>query len=109
MPISWLAAHFLDALLAGHGAARPLAGAGVGLGPLAAHRQTLAVPQAAVAADGLEAVDVLVDLAAQRPFHRIFTVENGGDARQLVVAQFLGPPLRIYVRLLAHPQRQGRP
>src|SRR5689334_638344 len=54
------AAHLLDALLAGHGLARPLAGAGVGLGALAAHRQAAPVPRAAVAVDVLEARDVLL-------------------------------------------------
>ena len=50
-----LAAHFLDALLAGDGLARALAGAGVGPGALAADRQTAAMPQAAIAADVLAA------------------------------------------------------
>ena len=52
-------------LLAGDGLLRALAGAGVGLGALAAHRQAAAVPDALVAADLDLAADVGGDLAAQ--------------------------------------------
>src|SRR5262249_40318075 len=75
-----LPAHFLDALLGRDRLARPLAGAGVGLGALAADRQAAAVPEAAVALDLLEAVDVLVYLAAQRAFDGVLAVEDGRDA-----------------------------
>src|SRR5438105_1886495 len=46
---------FLHTLLARDGLARPLAGPGVGSGPLPAHRQAAPVPDAPVAADVLEA------------------------------------------------------
>src|SRR4051812_6922840 len=59
------AALLLDALLAGHGLARPLTGAGVGAGALAAHRQAAAVPEPAVALDVLEAGNVGLHQAAQ--------------------------------------------
>src|SRR5262249_14182967 len=35
--------------------------------------------------------------------------EDGGQAGQVVVAQFLGSPLRVDVGLFAEPQRQRRP
>ncbi len=54
-------------LLHTDGAARSLAGAGVGLGPLAAHRQALVVTDAAVAVDLLKALEIPVPpLAEQR-------------------------------------------
>src|SRR6476660_1198629 len=56
-------------LLAGDGALRALAGARVGLCPLAAHRQATAVPQALVAADLDLAADVGLHLAAQITLH----------------------------------------
>src|SRR5262245_48305434 len=57
-------------LLARHGAAaRPLAGASVGLGALAAHGETPAMADAAIAADLHQALDVLADLLAQVALH----------------------------------------
>src|SRR5258708_39096515 len=66
----FLAPHFLHALLARHRLPRPLARPGVGPRPLAVDRQAAAVPQPAVALNLLQARDVLVHLAAQRPFDR---------------------------------------
>ena len=51
-------------LLACDGLRRTLAGAGVGVGALAAHWQTFAVTQAAIAAEIHEALDVHGNLAA---------------------------------------------
>src|SRR6516225_7455417 len=79
-----LAAHLLDALLAGHSLARPLAGAGVGARPLAAHRQAAAVPQPAVALDVLQAGDVLLDLTAQGAFDGVIAVEEAHQAGDLL-------------------------
>src|SRR5215212_5278139 len=72
----WLLGGVLHALLAGDGLARPLAGAGVGAGPLAAQRQAAAVADAAVAADVLQAGDVLLDFPLQRPLDSVFAVED---------------------------------
>ena len=47
------------------GLARALAGAGVGRGALAAHGQAAAMADAAVAVDGLEALEVGLQFAAQ--------------------------------------------
>src|SRR5260370_8790436 len=82
-----LAAHFLDALLPGDGLARALAGAGVGLGPLAAHRQAAPVPHAAVTVDVLQAGNVLQHLPAKPAFDRVVAVEGAADAAQVSVGQ----------------------
>src|SRR5262249_10828805 len=79
----------LDALRARHGLPRALARACVGAGPLAAHRQVAAVADAAVAADLGQPLDVLLVLAAERAFHRVFAVEDVGDAGDLVFVQLL--------------------
>src|SRR5215470_1869757 len=97
------AAHFLDALLAGHGLPRPLAGAGVGARALAAHRQAAPVPQAAVALDVLQTRDVLLHLPAQRALDGVLAVEQRRQPADVVVGQLLGAPLRIDPRLLAKP------
>src|SRR5262249_287483 len=66
--------HLLHALLAGHGLARPLARAGVGLGPLAAHRQAAAVPHAPVAVDVPQPGDVLLHRPPQLPLDHVLAV-----------------------------------
>src|SRR5262245_32522172 len=100
--------HLLDALLAGDGLARPLAGAGVGLGPLAAHRQPLAVAGAAVAVDVAQARDVLLHLPAQRALDGVLAVEDAHQPADLVVGQFLGLALRVEPRLVAQLPRRRR-
>src|SRR5262249_6122624 len=104
-----LPAHFLDALLARDGLARSLARAGVGARPLAAHRQAAAMAKAAIALDILEPGDVLLHLAAQGPFDRVFLVEDAVQPVDVVVAQVLGLAVRIDPGLLAQPQGQRRP
>src|SRR2546430_13872885 len=84
----------------GHGAAddpalRALAGAGVGVGALAAHGQTLAVAQAAVAAQVHQPLDVQAHLAAEVALDLVVLVEALADAVDLVVGQVLGPLGRI--------------
>src|SRR5580692_5704239 len=60
-------------LLVGHGsAARTLAGAGVGMGALAAHRQAAAMAQAAIRTHLDEALDVQREFLAKIAFHRSF-------------------------------------
>src|SRR5512134_3343762 len=66
-------------LLAQHALARPLAGARVGVRPLAAHRQASPVAQAAVAAEVHEALDVHRDLAAQVAFDLVLRLEDVAD------------------------------
>src|SRR6516164_2032092 len=72
-------------LLVCHGAApRALASAGVGVRPLAAHRERAAVPQAAVRAHLDVALDVHRDLLAEIAFHGPFLFEDLADAVDLV-------------------------
>src|SRR5689334_11691669 len=88
-------AEVLDALLAGHRLARALAGPGVRLRPLPADRQVAPVPRPAVAADVLEPLDVGVLGPPQGPLDQVLPVQDGGQPGDLVVRQFLGPPLRV--------------
>src|SRR5437868_857622 len=103
-----LAPHLLDALLAGHGLARALAGAGVGTGALAAHRQAAAVAQAAVAADVAQAGDVLLLLAAELALDGVLAVEDDGEAGDLFLGQLAGFALRVHLGLAAHLEGRGR-
>src|SRR4051794_34051424 len=102
-------AHFLDALLAGDRLAGPLAGPGVGPGPLAVDREPLAVPQAAVAADVAEPGDVLLDLAAELPLDDVLVVEQGRQLGQLVLGQLAGALVGIDRGPLAELRREERP
>src|ERR1700709_1134487 len=61
-------------LLAGDRLGRALAGAGVGVGPLTADRQALAVTQAAIAGQVHQALDVHGDFTAQIAFDQEFAV-----------------------------------
>src|SRR5579863_2027396 len=64
-------------LLVGHRpAARPFARARVGVGPLAAHRQSAAVPHAAIGAHLDVALDIHRDFLAQVAFHGAFLFED---------------------------------
>ena len=54
---------------------------------------------AAIAADVSQPGDVLLNLAAQRAFDRVFAVEDVGEAGDVFVAQFLGLAQRIDVGL----------
>src|SRR5688572_11908959 len=75
-------------LFARHGAAaRAFAGAGVGLRALAAHRQVLAVPDAAVAADLHQPLDVLADLLAQVALDAPFVLDHLADPARLVLGE----------------------
>src|SRR6185437_7699590 len=103
-----LPTHFLDALLAGHGLARSLASTGIGARPLTPHRQTATMPEAAVALNVFQPRDILLNLAAQRPLDRIFTVENRRQTSDVFITQILGTAQRINTRLLAQTQRQRR-
>src|SRR5262249_51261162 len=80
-----LTAQFLHTLLARHSLPRSLARAGVRLGALAAHRQAATMAQAPVTTNVAQAGDILLHLAAQRAFHRVLTVENAGQAADVVV------------------------
>src|SRR5712692_3873310 len=88
-------------------ALRPLARARVGVGPLAAHGQALAVAQAAVAAQVHQPLDVEAHLAAQVALDLVVLLQRLADPVDLVVGQVLGPPGRIDLGQRAHLLRAG--
>src|SRR5690606_19568329 len=94
-----------DFLLAGDRSRRTLAGARVGLGALAAHRQALAVTQAAVAAEVHQALDIHGDVATQVALDDVVAVDALADARHLVVGQLVDPALARDAHVLADPGR----
>src|SRR6201991_327569 len=86
---------FPGLLLAGDGALRALAGALIGLGPLAAHRQATAVPQALVAADLDLATDVGLHLTAQGALHLEVAFDVVTQLGDLIVGQVLGAQVPV--------------
>src|SRR5205823_7348526 len=84
-----------------------LAGAGVGVGALAADRQALAVAEAAVAAQVHQALDVERDLAAEVAFHLVALLERFADAVDLVFGEVLGPLGSVELRGRADLPRGG--
>ena len=64
-----------------------LAGAGIGLGALASHRQALAVADAAVAADLDEPLDVEGHVAAQVAFHVAVVVDILSQLGRVVLGE----------------------
>src|SRR5687767_8359327 len=80
-------------LLAGDRPRLALAGAGVGVGALAADRQVLAVPEAPVAAEIHQPLDVHRHFAAQIAFDPVVAVDRLADAYDLVVGELADAPL----------------
>src|SRR5919106_1466019 len=74
-------------LLAGHGLLGALAGAGVGVRALAAHRQASAVPDPLVGADLDLALDVLLRFAAQVALDLVVGVDPLPQADDLLLGQ----------------------
>src|SRR5580698_5302326 len=83
-----LLGHFL---LAGDRLGRPLAGAGIGVGALAADRQALAMAQAAIAAQIHQALDVHGDVAAQIAFHQKVAVDDFANLDDFGFGQIADP------------------
>src|SRR4051812_4394566 len=79
----------LRLLLAGNGALRALAGASVGLGPLPAARQALAVTAPLVAADLDLATNVGLDLAAEVTLDLVLGLDRVAELDQLGVAELV--------------------
>src|SRR5579872_4855700 len=79
-----------------------LAGAGVGVGPLAVHRQAAPVPEALVADDLDLALDVLVLLAAQVALDLEVGVDVAAQPHDLVLGQIADPGVRADHRTLGH-------
>jgi hypothetical protein len=101
-------AHFLDALLPGNGFARTFSGSGIRLGSLTADGQAAAMSRTAIAVDVFQPLDILLNLATQRSFNGVVTVEDRGQSGQVVVAQFLCLALGIDAGLIAQMQSRGR-
>ena len=72
---------------AGYCPTRPLPGARVGPGALAAYRQSAPVAHAAIAVDLDEALDVLADLAPKLALYGVRVVDYFADARHVSVRQ----------------------
>jgi len=71
--------------------ARPLAGAGVGRGALAAHRQAALVADTAITLDALKSLEVHAQFAAKVTFNDILAGLDGvNDLGQLIFVKVLG-------------------
>src|SRR6059036_2537601 len=76
-------------------APRPLLGARVGVRALAAHRQSLAMPRAAVRPDVHQPLDVHRDLGPQRALDLVVPLDHLAQPRDLRVAQVTNARIRI--------------
>src|SRR3954451_681134 len=94
-------------LLAGDRAARSLAGAGVGVGALAVHREATTMPDALVGADLDLAPDVLGDLAAEVTLDPVVAVDPVAKPRDLFVGQVAHPGVRADAGLGQRLARAG--
>src|ERR1700685_2260965 len=87
LAVGLLVTHLLDALLAGNCLLHALARPRVGSSALAAHRQTPAMPQAAVAVNLAQPRNILLHAAAELAFDDDFLVEIRVDPRDLILGQ----------------------
>src|SRR6185437_10185102 len=95
-------------LLAGDRLGRALAGAGVGVRPLAPHRQALAVAQAAVAGQVHEPLDVHGRLAAQVALDGVVPVDRLADLQHFGVGELVDPARIFDAHLADDLPRLGR-
>src|SRR6185369_5023365 len=89
-------------LLVGHGLARALTGARIGLGALAADRQALAMADAAVALDIDQALDVHAHLGAQIAFDLVARFDGAAELADFVIGQVPGLLRAVHIGLLAN-------
>src|ERR1700760_1757186 len=76
-----------------------LAGAGVGLRALAAHRQAAQVTHAAITLDALQALEVHADFAAEVTLNDILAfLDRVDDLRELLLGQVFRTDGRVNVR-----------
>src|SRR4029079_16443494 len=93
-----------------HGLARALASADVGRGPLAAHRQSAQVANAAITLDALESLQVEAQFAAQVAFDDVLAVLDGvDDLGELLLVQILGANAAVDFRFLEDVESVRRP
>jgi hypothetical protein len=86
-------------LLALDGFRRALAGAGVGVGALAADRKALAVTQATVATQILQTLDVHRHFAAKIAFDLVVAVDGFADRQHFSVGQLVDTAISRYLDL----------
>jgi len=83
-----------------NGLARTLASARIRLGTLPANGQTTQVPNAAIAFDALQSLQVHADLPAQITFDHVFAILNRvNDLGELLFIQAFGTNARVDVGL----------
>src|SRR5579859_1688202 len=91
------------------GLAWSFARAGVGLGPLAAHRQSAHVPDATITFDALQPFEVHANFTAQVAFYDVPALLNGMDnLRKLLFGQILRADARIDIGVFQNLLRVGR-
>src|SRR5215216_6729778 len=78
---------------------RALAGSGVGLGPLAMHRQATAVAKSSVGADLRQPLDVLGPIPAEVALH-LARLDGLAEFHDLVVGQVLDVGVGVHARVL---------
>jgi hypothetical protein len=89
--------------------ARTLAGTGVGAGALATDGEAATMADATVTIDRLEALEILLQLAAQVALDDVLVfLDDLDDAVELLVGQLLGPDVGADFGLLQHKLRAGR-
>src|SRR6185436_14047125 len=99
----------LHGLLAGHRAARALAGPGVGARALPADGQTLDMPKSAIGLDLLEPLDVLHHLAAELAFDHVLSLDELVDLRDLLFGELFRALAPVDLGLREELLRDVRP
>src|SRR5262249_30768994 len=94
-------------LLAGHGLLPALTGAGVGLRPLAVHRQAAAMPDALITPDLHLAPDVSLHLAAKITLDLVVRVDPVTQLHKVVVGQVVDPDVPADTGCLQRLERSG--
>src|SRR6202035_2353879 len=87
-------------LLARDRLGRTLARARVGMGTLAAHRQSAAMTQAAIAAEIHQTLDVHAGLATQVAFDHVVAVDHFTNLQHFLIAQLRDAAISGYLDLL---------
>src|SRR3954447_26171193 len=87
-------------LLAGDRLGRALARTRIGMGALAAHRQSAAMAQAAIAAEVHQALDVDADFAPQVALDHIVAIDHFANLQHFLIAQLRYPAIRRNLDLL---------
>src|SRR5688572_4639830 len=96
-------------LFAGDRATRTLLGPRIGMRPLSAHREVLAMARAAIRADVHQALDVHRDFGPQRAFDLVIALDHLAQASYFGVAQIPNACIRADARLRQNPPGVVRP